>query len=75
MKINDVLCQTLQKKSLNILNALDSVSNTKILLANLREDGWEPLLVEVKSFCVKHDIEIPDMDRKYVSFPFLSKIH
>ncbi|KAG2604865.1 hypothetical protein PVAP13_4NG097550 [Panicum virgatum] len=29
MKITEVLCQTLQKKSIDILNAMDSVSNTK----------------------------------------------
>ena len=35
MKITDVLCQTLQKKSIDILNAVDSVSTTKVLLGNL----------------------------------------
>src|SRR3954470_3552730 len=50
MKITDVLCVRLQSKSLDILNALDCVSNTKVLLAGLRENGWEPLLEEVKSF-------------------------
>jgi hypothetical protein len=64
MKITDVLCQTLQRKSIDILNALDSVSNTKVLLGKLREDGWESLLEEVQSFCVKHDIEVPDLNRK-----------
>ena len=69
MKITDVLCQMLQRKSLDILNALDCVANTKLLLVELREDGWEPLLKEVKSFCLKHDIDIPDFSSKYVSFP------
>jgi hypothetical protein len=64
MKITDVLCQTLQRKSLDILNALDSVSNTKKLLADLREDGWESLLAEVNAFCVKHEIDVPDMSLK-----------
>ena len=68
MKITDVLCQTLQKKSLDILNALDTLSNTKLLLADLREEGWEPLIEEVKTFCTKHEVEIPDMSRKYVPF-------
>ena len=35
MKITDVLCQTLQKKSIDILNAVDSVSTTKMLLGEL----------------------------------------
>jgi hypothetical protein len=64
MKITDVLCQTLQKKSIDILNALDSVSNTKVLLGKLREDGWEPLLKEVQAFCMKHEIEVPDLSRR-----------
>ncbi|AQK45686.1 General transcription factor 2-related zinc finger protein [Zea mays] len=68
MKITDVLCQTLQKKSIDILNALDSVSNTKVLLGNLRNDGWDPLLQEVNYFCEKNDIDILDLNHKYVSF-------
>ncbi|KAL6652604.1 hypothetical protein ACP70R_011529 [Stipagrostis hirtigluma subsp. patula] len=64
MKITDVLCQTLQKKSIDILNAMNSVSNTKVLLGELRNEGWESLLEEVKSFCEKHEIEIPDLNRK-----------
>ncbi|XP_073353905.1 uncharacterized protein [Aegilops tauschii subsp. strangulata] len=55
-----------EKKSIDILNALDTLSNTKVLLADLREEGWEPLIEEVKTFCVKHEVEIPDMSRKYV---------
>ena len=64
MKITDVLCQTLQKKSIDILNALDLVSNTKVLLGKLRENGWESLLEEVQTFCSKHGIEVPDLNRK-----------
>uniref|UniRef100_A0A8R7V137 DUF4371 domain-containing protein n=1 Tax=Triticum urartu TaxID=4572 RepID=A0A8R7V137_TRIUA len=66
MKITDVLCVRLQTKSLDILNALDCVSNTKVLLGDLRENGWESLLEEVNSFCLKHEIDIPDFNRKYV---------
>ena len=69
MKITDVLCLKLQHKSLDIANALDCVSNTKVLLGELREDGWDNLFEDVKSFCVKHEIDIPNMDQKYVSFP------
>ena len=69
MKITDVLCVRLQTKSLDILNALDCVSNTKVLLADLRENGWESLLEEVNSFCLKHEIDIPDFNRKYAPFP------
>ena len=69
MKITDILCVKLQNKTLDIANALDCVSNTKVLLAELREDGWESLIEEVESFCLKHEIDIPDMNQKYVPFP------
>ncbi|XP_071680246.1 uncharacterized protein [Lolium perenne] len=50
------------------LGELDTgkVSNTKVLLGKLREDGWEPLLKEVQAFCMKHEIEVPDLSRRYV---------
>uniref|UniRef100_A0A8I6Z8B1 DUF4371 domain-containing protein n=1 Tax=Hordeum vulgare subsp. vulgare TaxID=112509 RepID=A0A8I6Z8B1_HORVV len=66
MKITDILCVKLQNKSLDIANALDCVSNTKSLPAELGEDGWESLFEDVKSFCVKHEIDIPNMDQRYV---------
>uniref|UniRef100_A0A453K6X5 HAT C-terminal dimerisation domain-containing protein n=1 Tax=Aegilops tauschii subsp. strangulata TaxID=200361 RepID=A0A453K6X5_AEGTS len=75
MKITDVLCQTLQKKSLDILNALDLVSTTKVLLGKLREDGWDPLLQEVQSFCLKHEIDIPDLNSRYVDVTKSRKKH
>ena len=68
MKITDVLCQTLQKKNIDILNAVDSVSTTKVLFGELQNNGWEPLLEEVKLFYGKHEIDIPDPSKKYV-FP------
>jgi hypothetical protein len=56
----------------NNLNAMHCVSNTKLLLHGLRNDGWKPLLEEV-FFCDKHEIEIPDMSRRCVIFhKFLS---
>ncbi|XP_024316455.1 zinc finger MYM-type protein 1-like isoform X2 [Brachypodium distachyon] len=75
MKITDVLCQILQKKSVDILNALNSVSNTKALIGKLRKDGWEPLMEEVKSFCLKHEIDIPDLNNKYVDVTKSRKKH
>ena len=32
-------------------------------LANWRNDGWEPLLEDVKAFCTENDITIPGMDQ------------
>ncbi|KAK9714341.1 hypothetical protein RND81_06G087200 [Saponaria officinalis] len=42
--ITNDLCQALQIKSQDILNAMHLVSNTKILIQKLRDDGWENLL-------------------------------
>jgi hypothetical protein len=66
MKITNVLCQTLQRKSIDILNAMDSISNTKVLLRDLRSEGWESLLEQVQSFCEKHEIDIPNINHRYV---------
>ncbi|KAJ4807146.1 zinc finger MYM-type-like protein [Rhynchospora pubera] len=59
--ITNTLCQALQDKSLDILNALSLVSSTKMFIQKLRDNGWEPLLEKVNSFCHKYEIELPDM--------------
>ncbi|XP_038697983.1 zinc finger MYM-type protein 1-like [Tripterygium wilfordii] len=65
MGISDMLCRTLQQKSLDILNAMNLVSTTKELLRTLREEGFDHLLGHVKSICLKFDIDIPDMSTRY----------
>ncbi|KAG6645251.1 hypothetical protein CIPAW_08G109200 [Carya illinoinensis] len=52
----------------NIVNAMSLVSTTKVLIQNLRDDGWESLLTNVKSFCEKHQINIPDMNDQHTNF-------
>ncbi|KAL5805528.1 hypothetical protein ACOSQ4_028261 [Xanthoceras sorbifolium] len=49
--ISDMLCQVLQSKSQDILNAMNLVSTTKMLLLELRENGWNTFLESVVSFC------------------------
>ncbi|KAG7968215.1 hypothetical protein I3843_08G142400 [Carya illinoinensis] len=51
--------------SQHIANAMSLVSTTKVLIQNLRDDGWESLLTNVKSFCEKYQIDIPDMNDRY----------
>ncbi|XP_073220907.1 uncharacterized protein, partial [Cicer arietinum] len=46
----------------DIVNAMCLVGTTKYLIQVLREDGWDALFTEVKNFCEKHDIEIPDLN-------------
>jgi hypothetical protein len=67
MGITDVLCQALQQKSQDILNAMHLVTSTKTLIQKLRDDGCETLLEEVISFCKHQDIEVPDMDACFSS--------
>ncbi|XP_022860424.1 zinc finger MYM-type protein 1-like, partial [Olea europaea var. sylvestris] len=66
LAIADVLCQSLQKKTQDILTAMRFVRTTKTILQALREDGWEEFLEEVKCFCSKNDIHVPDFDGSYM---------
>uniref|UniRef100_A0A7N0RAE9 Zinc finger MYM-type protein 1-like n=1 Tax=Kalanchoe fedtschenkoi TaxID=63787 RepID=A0A7N0RAE9_KALFE len=63
--MKDLLNNALQRKDQDIIDAMTLVSPTKKQLQNLRSDGWEDFLSRVTSFCVKHDIEVPDMDGYY----------
>jgi hypothetical protein len=65
MGIPNTLCQILQQKSMDILNAMSQVSTTQSLLQKRREDGWESLLAIVKSFCEKYDTDIPNINAPY----------
>ena len=66
MQIIDILCQVLQSKSQDILNAMHLVSSTKKCVKQYRNDKWEVLLTNVKSFYNKRNIDIPDMNARYV---------
>jgi len=50
MRITNVLCQALQQKSQDIVNAIRLVCSTKGLIQNLRENGWDKLLKNVTFF-------------------------
>nr|XP_023928246.1 uncharacterized protein LOC112039587 [Quercus suber] len=65
MGITNVLCQALQQHSQELLNVMHLVSTTKSLIQKLRDDGREPLLASVISFCEQHEIDIPDMNAHY----------
>lgn len=65
MGITNILCQAFQQKSQDILNAMNLVSSTKMLIQNLRENGWTSLLKDVLSFCEKHDLGVPNLNRQY----------
>ncbi|XP_061993478.1 uncharacterized protein LOC133711362 [Rosa rugosa] len=65
MKITEVLCQTLQRKSLDFVHAMNFVGLTKSILQEMREKGWDDLVRDVESFCEKHDIDMLDMNACY----------
>ena len=67
MEITELLCQALQCQSQDILNAMHLVSSTKELIQNLRDVGWDALLTKVKSFCEARNIDVPDMNARYVA--------
>nr|XP_029148837.1 uncharacterized protein LOC114925379 [Arachis hypogaea] len=65
MGITDKLCQALQQKSQDILNAMHLVFSTKSLIQQLRDSSWGALLEKVSSFCNDHAIQIPDMGASF----------
>lgn len=65
MGITDKLCQMLQQKSQDIVNALTLVSTTKTLIRKLIDEGWESLLKQVVSFCKCNSIMVPIMNGIY----------
>ncbi|KAL6533686.1 hypothetical protein OROHE_013519 [Orobanche hederae] len=65
MRITDSLCHILQRKVQDILAAIAFVSTTKTILQELRGSGWEEFLKEVQIFCLKNDIDVPNLDSPY----------
>lgn len=64
--ITYILCQALQQKSQDILNAMHHVSTTRALVQKMREDGWDSFLETTKSFCEKYEIDVSDMSGLYI---------
>lgn len=62
----DELSQALQRKDQDIVNAMNLVRLCKLQLQTMRQSGWNSLVDEVTFFCVKHDIDVPNMDDMFV---------
>ncbi|XP_027148735.1 uncharacterized protein LOC113749245 [Coffea eugenioides] len=60
-----VLSQALQCKFQDILNAFKLVSVTKDRLQSYRDNGWNELFTNVKTFCDARNIEMPDINVIY----------
>ncbi|XP_066373709.1 uncharacterized protein [Miscanthus floridulus] len=64
LSMTDILSQALQRKDQDIVEAMHLISDVKDSLQDMRENGWEPLLKRVITFCKKNEIEVPDMDKQ-----------
>jgi hypothetical protein len=64
LSITDDLSRALQRKDQDIVEAMSLLIDVKELLQDMRENGWEPLLNRVISFCNKHEIKVPKMDKE-----------
>ncbi|KAK9048186.1 hypothetical protein SSX86_032851 [Deinandra increscens subsp. villosa] len=64
--ITNTLCEALQRKDQDILNACELVKSTKKDLQDFRLEGFDSLLEDVTSFCDQHDIEVVKMEDEYV---------
>jgi hypothetical protein len=61
------LCNALQKREQDIVNAMDLLEFTKVELNVLREDsGWQEFVTNVTSFCKKNKVKVADMNEKYI---------
>ena len=61
-RITNELSLLFQRKDQNIVEAMSLLIDVKARLISLRNEGWEQLLEEVKSFCVAKEIPIPNME-------------
>ncbi|XP_025608200.1 uncharacterized protein [Arachis hypogaea] len=66
LEVSHDLCQVLQRKNQDILNALTLVYTTKTLIQRMRESSWEAFIKEVILFCEKHEVEVPDMNALHI---------
>uniref|UniRef100_A0A1S3YEF3 Uncharacterized protein n=1 Tax=Nicotiana tabacum TaxID=4097 RepID=A0A1S3YEF3_TOBAC len=55
----------LQREDQDIVNSMKLVGFAKGKLQVIRESKWESLIDDTSSFCAKHDIVIPEMDKNY----------
>ncbi|CAD6205086.1 unnamed protein product [Miscanthus lutarioriparius] len=64
LSMTDMLSRALQRKDQDIVEAMHLITDVKDGLQDMRNNGWEPLLRKVKTFCEKNEIEVPDMDKE-----------
>ena len=60
--LSQELSQCLQRKNQNIVRAIGLIGSVMRNMNAMRENGWDDLFEEVKSFCVQKKIDIPNME-------------
>lgn len=60
--ITNELSLVLQRKDEGIIQAVGQLTDVKECLQTLRNNGWESLFEDVKSFCATNWIPVPNMD-------------
>ncbi|XP_058735771.1 uncharacterized protein LOC131607832 [Vicia villosa] len=73
MAITDILCQALQHQYPDVVNVKHIVRSTKVMLQNMKQNGWDKLLKKVTCFCVKNAIEVPQLNARYAARPWRSR--
>lgn len=64
--ITNDLSQALQKKDQDLSNAMNLVEISNERLQKLRGNGWHAILTNTCEFCVKHEIDVPDVESIFV---------
>ena len=60
--ITNELSLLLQRRDQNIVQAMSLLIDVKTHLTTIRNEGWESLFEDVKSFCVAKEIPVPNMN-------------
>ncbi|XP_022004380.1 uncharacterized protein LOC110901931 [Helianthus annuus] len=65
LSYTNALSKHLQQKGKDLLEAANLINGTKRALNALRQNGFEPMLEKVTSFCKKYNITMLDMSESY----------
>ena len=71
--ITNELNIALQRKDQDIVNAVSYLGTTKRRLQKMRDQGWEGMFTQVNDFCLKHGIQLPDMNVMHIPRGLISK--
>ncbi|XP_058741027.1 uncharacterized protein LOC131613369 [Vicia villosa] len=82
LSLTNNLSQSLQKGDQDIVHAMELVQICKKKLQEFRDGGWETLYEQVVASCGNVEIDVPDMESRYVKdkkskrlAPFVTNFH